>query len=110
MNWRVNCSSLKDDNARHPGFEIVSADTKFVSGAGVLSFFRVLPEGEAEVIELCGVECKSGKPCVRRKGHPMNKRWGHMDKLAPKQGQKPKLLGVRDFNASCWTDCVLVED
>lgn len=109
MKWKVSCQPLQDANARHPGFEIITADTKFISN-GVLGFFRILPEGEAEAIELCGEPCKSGKPCVRKKGHPINKKWGHMDRLAPKQGAKPKLLGIRDFNASSWSDCVLVED
>lgn len=109
--WRVNCGIYQAEDVKHPGFEVVTADTKFVSGNGVLSFFRIVPEPEPEPVALCCAAISvtvngASITCVRPYGHPGK----HMDKLKPKWPKKPKLIGVRDFNAPRWDDCVLVEE
>lgn len=90
--------------------EIVEADRKFVTTSGTLQFMNELPRQEAEAIELCGESCKNGKPCVRRKGHGINKRWGHMSQLAPKKEERADMIGIRDFPHGFWADCEWVKE
>lgn len=82
MKWRVNCQGLKDDDATHPGFEIVTADLKRIED-GALCFYRIGPGASptnAVLNTLTGV-------------------------VMP-----PQWIDVRGFNAVKWDDYVIVED
>lgn len=109
MQWRVNCQRLAKDNAKHPGFEVVTADKKYVQPCGALSFSNIIAALVEAEAEKCGELCKSGKPCVRRKGHSMKDKWKHKDYLSPKEPRPDKLIGVRDFAPGYWSDVVIVD-
>lgn len=109
MKWRIYLESpprtLVGASLQHwlaENTEVIEADKKFVTPGNSLCFSNLLPAKDAEVIETCGELCKDGKPCVRRKGHSINKRWQHMSRLAPKEPQKAELIGVADFNSGEW--------
>lgn len=82
--------------------EIVTADKPFITNGNCLTFAEIVTAPESEPDELCGETCKNGKPCVRKKDHPVNKRWGHMHKLAPKKEDRAELLTIKAFPPGSW--------
>lgn len=52
MKWKVTCSGLKDDDATHPGFEIVTADIQRIELSGALTFVRIVPSDNPFLSEL----------------------------------------------------------
>lgn len=82
MKWKVNCSALKDDDATHPGFEIVTADLKRIED-GALCFYRIAPDDSGTIAALNALT--------------------HIV-------ASPQWIDVRGFNAVKWDDYVIVEE